>query len=306
MPLKWSSVWVDFLCKVSIMAKQDTSTKENQSFEGFPLPQYTQIPNLIIDFIMPDVSGNEFKVLLYIARRTLGFHKERDTVSLSQLVSGIKTRAGESLNRGTGLSKATVARCLNGLEQQGYIERVRRQDALRGFLPTEYRLKFKKMSAPQPLSQNETSPLVSERDKPLSQNETYKRNNKQKKQQHVVVALTNNGENPSISVNTKVDKIKTMLAQKKIRGELANKIANEYSEEYVQQKIDYLDFLLEYQPNQVERPAGWLRKAIEEDYGAPDGYKTKEEIEVVEKKKLAAEKAREARRASFEGERPIY
>ena len=35
--------------------------------------------------------------------------------------------------------------------------------------------------------------------------------------------------------------------------------------------------MLDERPDQVKNPRGWLRKAIEEDYGAPDGFVTAEE-----------------------------
>jgi hypothetical protein len=61
-------------------------------FEGFTVPHYTQVPDELFDTLMPHLSGAELKVLLYIIRRTFGFKKQMDSISLSQMVSGIKTR----------------------------------------------------------------------------------------------------------------------------------------------------------------------------------------------------------------------
>nr|MDP9472985.1 replication protein [Chloroflexota bacterium] len=55
--------------------------------------------------LMPQLSDAELRVLLYIVRRTFGFKREADAISLSQMVSGITTREGQVLDRGTGLSK---------------------------------------------------------------------------------------------------------------------------------------------------------------------------------------------------------
>lgn len=46
---------------------------------------FTQIPNDLMDILLSSaLSDNERKVLLFIARKTYGFHKETDTISLTQ------------------------------------------------------------------------------------------------------------------------------------------------------------------------------------------------------------------------------
>src|SRR6516165_8258963 len=52
------------------------------------IPNSTQIPDVILDSWIAELSGGEFKVLLYIARRTYGFGKDRDGISLTQLAQG--------------------------------------------------------------------------------------------------------------------------------------------------------------------------------------------------------------------------
>ena len=52
-------------------------------FQGFRSPRYTQVPDEVFDELMPRLSGAELKVLLYIIRRTFGFKKERDNISLT-------------------------------------------------------------------------------------------------------------------------------------------------------------------------------------------------------------------------------
>src|SRR5688500_20337815 len=84
-------------------------------FKGFISPRYTQVPDELFDELMAHLSGAELKVLLYIIRRTFGFKKDSDNISLSQICHGIKTREGEVLNKGTGLSRSTVRMPLKGL-----------------------------------------------------------------------------------------------------------------------------------------------------------------------------------------------
>jgi hypothetical protein len=87
------------------------------------IPNSTQVPDVLIDHWMAELSGAEFKVLLYIARRTYGFGKDRDTISLSQIANGVTKRDGTVLDRGTGASRSSVARCLKELEGRGLIIR---------------------------------------------------------------------------------------------------------------------------------------------------------------------------------------
>ncbi|MBX9625557.1 MAG: replication protein [Gemmataceae bacterium] len=87
------------------------------------IPNSTQVPDVILDHWMAELSGAEFKVLLYIARRTYGFGKDKDAISLSQIAGGLKRRDGTVLDRGTGASRSSVARSLKALEERGLIVR---------------------------------------------------------------------------------------------------------------------------------------------------------------------------------------
>jgi DNA-binding transcriptional ArsR family regulator len=114
----------------------------SQPFSGFSSPNYTQVPDELFDQLMPDLSDPELRVVLYIIRRTFGFKRDQDNISLSQMVSGITTSDGRVLDRGTGLSKATVARSLKSLRQKGIIKATRNRSAEKGNEPTTYRLRF--------------------------------------------------------------------------------------------------------------------------------------------------------------------
>jgi phage replication O-like protein O len=129
-----------------------------QSFAGFRSPNYTQVPDELFDELMADLSGTELKVLLYIMRRTFGFKKDQDNISLNQICHGITRKTGKVIDRGTGLSKASAARALKSLEEQGIILRSRRRSAERGDEATTYRLNVRGRV---PVSQNQTRPRVS-------------------------------------------------------------------------------------------------------------------------------------------------
>jgi phage replication O-like protein O len=123
-------------------------------FQGFRSPTTTPIPDELFDELMAQLTGAELKVLLYICRRTFGFKKERDNISLHQLVEGITTKKGKKLDNGTGLGKASVARAVKTLEEKGVIFRVKRQSKRKGDESTSYALRIV------PVSQNETPPVA--------------------------------------------------------------------------------------------------------------------------------------------------
>lgn len=79
------------------------------------IPNSTQIPNVILDFVISKIPEAEARCLLYICRRTFGFHKESDRISFSQFIHGIKDRRGEVLDHGAGLARASVAKGLRNL-----------------------------------------------------------------------------------------------------------------------------------------------------------------------------------------------
>lgn len=88
---------------------------------GFQRPNYTQVPDALFDELLPDLSGAELKVLLYITRRTLGFRKHEDAISLTQICSGITRHDGTVIDRGTGLSRRSVVPAIRSLVQRNLL-----------------------------------------------------------------------------------------------------------------------------------------------------------------------------------------
>jgi phage replication O-like protein O len=125
------------------------------TFPGFQSPNTTQIPNEVFDTLMPHLSGGELKVLLYICRRTFGFRKDSDSISLTQIAHGITTKAGRILDQGTGLSKRQVQRALRVLENRKVILVERKVDGTGLHEVNTYRLNV--------LSGDKMSPLVETR-----------------------------------------------------------------------------------------------------------------------------------------------
>ena len=81
---------------------------------GYDGPNYTQTPNLLLDEHLPDMGYAELKVVLVIVRQTMGWHKETDQLSISQL------------EEKTGLSNRSVIDGTRKALERGVIHRVRK------------------------------------------------------------------------------------------------------------------------------------------------------------------------------------
>jgi len=71
-------------------------------------PNTTQYPNWLIDQVMGLLTGNEWKVLSYIVRRTYGWRKDSDTISLSQISQGngkLSKETRQAVEIGTGIRR---------------------------------------------------------------------------------------------------------------------------------------------------------------------------------------------------------
>lgn len=123
--------------------------ENTKQFQGFYVPNSTQVPDTLFDELLPELSGAELKVVLYIIRRTFGFKRQSDTISLSQLLQGIRKKNGEVLDRGTGLAKPTLLRALRSLTKRTIILPTRHFDEKGGYTATEYRLHIAPSSQPQ-------------------------------------------------------------------------------------------------------------------------------------------------------------
>ena len=90
------------------------------------LPNSYQKPNLYTDKLMRFLTGDEWKTLDYALRRTFGFQRDRDRISVSQFMNGNGRldEAGEPVEFGTGLSREAQIRALNELMRFGILVEV--------------------------------------------------------------------------------------------------------------------------------------------------------------------------------------
>lgn len=84
-----------------------------------------------------------------------------------------------------------------------------------------------------------------------------------------VVPLSESGPPAEIEV---IEQLKAVGLSTKV----SHRLIAIYGSDRVEEKLDYLKWIQAHSPNMVERPAGWLRRAIEQNYAPPDGYSSAE------------------------------
>ncbi len=108
---------------------------------GFHDPNFTPIPDDFFDVLLGVLSDVEVRVLLYIMRRTYGFKKQADQISLSQIVHGITKRDGERLDHGAGVGKNGAINAVRRLEARGVLVVQHNTSAVRGHEATTYSIR---------------------------------------------------------------------------------------------------------------------------------------------------------------------
>lgn len=88
--------------------------------ESLLIPNSTQIPNVLLDWILPVITDAERSVMLYLVRRTLGFQRESDAISLEQFVHGMH-RTGHTYDLGCGVSRRAVIDAMSFWEATGLV-----------------------------------------------------------------------------------------------------------------------------------------------------------------------------------------
>lgn len=74
------------------------------------VPNHTQFPNIIIDNYMCHLTGGQIKIILAIARKTIGWHKKTDQISNTQMA------------KLTGLTIPGIKKAMNTLIECGIIK----------------------------------------------------------------------------------------------------------------------------------------------------------------------------------------
>ena len=249
------------------------ATENQATFPGFQFPTTTPVPDEVFDVLMPQLSGAELKVLLYICRRTFGFKKASDTISLHQIAQGITTRDGRMLDGGTGLCKRHVQRALKVLEKKNIIQVTRKVDETGLNEVNTYSLNMLDMSG------GAGTFCLHPRDKMFPGVETSGSGGV-----GTPVSTTTNSNQETVEQETDIVVAVTQdLESFGIAKSAATKLIHHYPAEYIQGKVAMVQRLVAARSCLVsQNPAGWLRKAIEEDYSPPRNYQRQRQRHVRE------------------------
>jgi hypothetical protein len=262
------------------------ATDNQATFPGFQFPTTTPVPDEVFDVLMPQLSGGELKVLLYICRRTFGFKKKSDTISLHQIARGITTRDGRVLDGGTGLCKRHVQRALKILENKNIIKVTRKVDETGLYEVNTYSLNMR-----------ETGRGVGTKCPYGRDNMSLGVETSGSGGVGTPASTTTNSKQETIKQETdSVVDVAKQLENFGIIKSAASRLTQHYPAAYIREKLAMAQGLVATGSALVsQNPAGWLRKAIEENYSPPRSYERRRQRYVREKKhaKLTQVKSRE-------------
>lgn len=76
---------------------------------AFESPNYTQVPNVVIDELMAKLTPAEFKCMINIIHKTFGFHRREAPISINEFQSKCN------------LSRQGVINTVKSLEMKGWV-----------------------------------------------------------------------------------------------------------------------------------------------------------------------------------------
>ncbi|HOV12655.1 MAG TPA: replication protein [Spirochaetota bacterium] len=255
---------------------------------------FTKIPNNFIDEWLLKLSGTATKVFLVILRKTIGWHKESDVISISQI------------EKYSGLSENSVLAGLKELKLFNLIETTKegRGKATR----IEYKIKFS-------LSEN-THQTTPETNKQVSntsnsevknsnitpKNEANTENNTAKFEETKEIQIQkkeeerkssssasfenkNTGKDKSLSNDYMAKLISLGISQRQ-----SEQIITQFDFEYIDVKIRQLNYLLEHSPHKVNGKGRFLYNSIINNWQFDEYFlhlaKIRKEQESKEKERL--------------------
>jgi len=249
--------------------KNNNNNGSGYKFQGIESPNYTQVPNVFLDELMSELTGSELKVLMYITRRTFGFRKRSDNISLNQIANGIIKKDSTVLDKGTGLSKMQIINAINKLVDKGIIIKAKRASEKKGLEATNYSLKFKK-DLFDPLYTFYTSPskkTLLEQKKVIQNKETQQQKNK------------------NVVLNSKKEKeLIEKLIKLKVKKDVAKSLIKSHNHKKIESYIDYVNQRIK-KGFEIRSIPAFLIAAIKNNYQLPENFKTENELKLLRQEK---------------------
>ncbi len=228
-------------------------------YEGFSGPNGTIVPDDVFDLLAPRLKESELRVLLYIVRRTFGFGKSADAISLKQLTKGIVARDGRVLDRGTGMSRKAVITGVRGLAEKGIITIEHHQSEKGDSQVNVYKLRFKHGEGVVTQGNHRSDPTIPP---PVTGGNP----------QESVIQDSEEHNNTSVVVSHDLEEQDLYRDLKAIgvHHNTAAKFIREKETIQIRQALDYLIYRLQSGWQPQETPAAWLVAALRENYMLPE------------------------------------
>jgi hypothetical protein len=245
-------------------------------FEGFSSPNGTYVPDDLFDLLAPRLTEAELRTLLYIIRRTFGFGKNADAISLRQLTEGIVARDGRILDYGTGMSRKGVIAGIKGLLDKGIINVERCLDERGENQVNVYTLRFREGVVTQSNYRGNRSalPLVTQgnpQDSVLQE--------PVEQQRHTTGAGTPEAgladdvvvryNDPALGRPDLYEAMRDLG----VHHHTAGKLLREYDHAQIEQMIGFVSQRLQKGWTPQESVAGWLVAAIRRHYEPPSSFR---------------------------------
>lgn len=250
------------------------------NFIGFIAPQYTQVPDELFDELLATLSGPETKVLLYLIRRTFGFKRDSDAISLNQMLRGLKARDGRQLDRGVGLSKPTIVKALKSLEQNSIIltRRARQPDG--AYASNTYALNVIKDGKPSLLPQ-ESSFTPHSQDafpslgKPMTPQETVL----DKTDEYRALQHPHHADPAVVSLLSTSTDLLTALRELGVKTNVATELVRKHETIHMARMIEFVVYKVKSGWRPKESVAAWVVSAIREGWETPTYFTTAAEVD---------------------------
>ena len=283
-------------------------------FAGFARPEqnWFRLPNNWTDITAEITSLAELKLIEYVLKHTWGYREYDITkhITLDEFISRSNRKDGSRIDRGTGLSKPSVIAGIKSAIEHGYL-RVEVDGTDKARVKKFYRLRMDHEDAQTP-QEVESPPVVMppvvmpppEELPPETQTDAsglssftsavknlypdvknVYRSGQESLQRSETDTLERQQQKDNKTNNNREtlpepdSDVVVVLSQFGIAKRVAVQLARAYPADLIRQKVAYLEFLQTARPSEVKKPAAWLRRAIEDDYSAPDGFVTPAEAQ---------------------------
>lgn len=253
-------------------------------YEGFSVPNGTFVPDDLFDLLAPRLTEAELRVLLYVIRRTFGFGKNADAISLKQLTDGITTRDGRTLDHGTGMSRKGVIAGIKGLLDKQIITVSKQLDDRGENQVNVYTLRFKEgvVTKGNYRSNPNTLPGVTFGNPQESAlQEAVIQDTDQQQPGVSIAAATSQPNAASVVVSSREQDpscgrpdLYDALRELGVHHHTAGKLLRECAVDDIEQMVGFVAARLQKGWTPQESVAGWLVAAIRNHYQLPVGFKS--------------------------------